>query len=578
MDNSRNMILAIVLSAAVLFGWSFISEQIAPTATEPSTEFVDGEQVVLPNPEADPAGPDTDAPEAVRELSDVLSESQGDRVAIDTPRLQGSINLRGARIDDLTLTDYRETIDENSPPIRLLSPDGAEGAYYAHFGWAAGDIETPDGDTLWEASGDTLAPGTPVTLQWRNGTGQRFEIILEVDENFLFSVAQRVSNISDDPVSAQPYSLVTRTGESPDPDTWLIHTGPTGFWNDDLNHIDFDDVREAGTAGERFSIANGWLGFNDKYWLTALAPASGQSVEAAFIPLSNDRYQAVFTSPANIIQAGRAITTRTNFFAGAKEVLLLEDYETENGINQIDLAVDWGWFYWFELPIFYLLHWLFNTIGNFGVAIICMTFIVRGLMFPIAQKQFSSMAGMRALQPKMKDLQERYKDDKQKMQQEILALYQREKVNPFGGCLPIFLQIPIFYALYKVLMLSVEMRHEPFALWLQDLSAPDPLTPVNLFGLLSFTPPQFMAIGILPILLGFTMWLQFKLNPAQMDPTQQRIFMIMPWVLMVIMAPFAAGLQLYWVTSNILTIAQQKWLYSRDPRLKEQAKAAQPAE
>ncbi|NNC72035.1 MAG: membrane protein insertase YidC [Sphingomonadaceae bacterium] len=574
MDNTRNMILAIVLSAAVLFGWSFLSEQIAPTATEPSTEFVDGEQVVLPNPDASPAA---DTPVAVRELSKVLSESRGNRVLIETPRLNGSINLRGARIDDLVLEDYRETIAEDSPPIRMLTPEGAEGAHYAHFGWAAGDIDTPDGDTLWQASSDRLSPGNPVTLQWRNGSGQLFEIILEVDENFLFSVAQRVSNTGDGPVSAQPYSLVTRAGVSPDPDTWLIHTGPTGVWNDDLNHIDFDDVRDAGTNGERFSIADGWLGFNDKYWLTALAPASGHNVEAAFIPLSDDRYQAVFTSPANIIQAGRAITTRTSFFAGAKEVILLEQYD-EAGFNQIDLSVDWGWFYWFELPIFYLLHWLFSTIGNFGVAIICMTFIVRGLMFPIAQKQFASMAGMRAVQPKMKEVQERYKDDKQKMQQEILSLYKREKVNPFGGCLPIFLQIPIFFALYKVLMLSVEMRHEPFILWLRDLSAPDPLTPVNLFGLLAFTPPQFMAIGILPILLGISMWLQFKLNPAQMDPTQQKIFMIMPWVLMVIMAPFAAGLQLYWVTSNVLTIAQQKWFYSRDPRLKELAKAEQPAE
>ena len=571
MDNSRNMILAIALSALVLIGWSLVAEQVAPTAPEPSAEFVDGEQVVLPNPEA---GPAADSPAAPRALADVLSESQSNRVAIETPRVEGSVNLRGARIDDLVLLDYRETIEEDSPPIRLLSPEGVEGSQYAHFGWASDDIETPDGDTVWQASGESLTPGNPVTLQWRNGGGQLFEIILAVDEDFLFTVNQRVSNTSDNTVSARSYSLITRTGESPDPDTWLIHTGPAGFWNDDLNHVDFDDVREAGAQGERFSISNGWLGFNDKYWLTAIVPEAGDAVDAAFIPLSDDRYQAVFTHAPTVVPSGRAVTDNTHFFAGAKETLLLERYEAEQGLNQIDLAIDWGWFYWFELPIFYLLHWLFETIGNFGVAIICMTFIVRGLMFPIAQKQFSSMAGMRAVQPKMKEIQERYKDDKPKMQQEVLALYQREKVNPLAGCLPIFLQIPIFYALYKVLMLSVEMRHEPFALWLQDLSAPDPLTPVNLFGLLAFTPPTWFAIGILPILLGITMWLQFKLNPAPMDPTQQKIFGIMPWVFMVIMAPFAAGLQLYWVTSNILTIGQQKWLYSRDPRLKEQAKMA----
>jgi len=570
-DSSRNMILAIVLSAIVLIGWSFLSEQIAPTATEPSTEFVDGEQVVLPNPETDPAA---DSPAALRELSGVLSESQSNRVMIETPRLEGSVNVRGARIDDLVLLDYRETMEADSPPVRLLSPEGAQGSQYAHFGWASEDIETPDGDTVWQASGENLAPGNPIALQWRNGGGQLFEIIFEVDENFLFTVNQRVSNASENTVSARSYSLITRVGESPDPDTWLIHTGPAGFWIDDLNHVDFDDIREAGTQGDRFSVSNGWMGFNDKYWLTAIVPGAGEIVDAAFIPLSGDRYQAVFTHAPAMVPSGRAITDTTSFFAGAKETLLLERYEAEQGLNQIDLAIDWGWFYWFELPIFYLLNWLFVTVGNFGVAIILMTFVVRGLMFPIAQKQFSSMAGMRAVQPKMKEIQERYKADKPKMQQEVLALYQREKVNPLAGCLPIFLQIPIFYALYKVLMLSVEMRHEPFALWLQDLSAPDPLTPVNLFGLLAFTPPSWLAIGILPILLGITMWLQFKLNPAQMDPMQQKIFGIMPWIFMVIMAPFAAGLQLYWVTSNILTIAQQKWLYSRDPRLKEQAKMA----
>jgi YidC/Oxa1 family membrane protein insertase len=565
------MILAIVLSALVLIGWSFLSEQIAPTPPEPEVELSDGETVAMPNAEAIPV---TEAPVEALEVATVLGDSQASRVRIETPRVEGSINLRGARIDDLVLLDYNETNDEDSPPVRMLSPEGTETSNYAHFGWASQGIETPDGDTVWQADGETLTPDSPVTLSWRNGTGQLYEITIEVDADFLFTVGQRVSNAGSDVISARGYALVTRTGESPDPDTWLIHTGPAGFWNDEINPIDFDDVRAAGATGERFSISNGWLGFNDKYWLTALVPTSGTSVDAAFIPLSGARYQAVFTNAETVIPAGRAVSTTTHFFAGAKETLLLERYEEEQGLHQIDLSIDWGWFYWFELPIFYLLHWLFQTVGNFGVAIILMTFVVRGLMFPIAQKQFSSMAGMRAVQPKMKEIQERYKDDKPKMQEQVLALYKREKVNPLAGCLPIFLQIPIFYALYKVLMLSVEMRHEPFALWLQDLSAPDPLTPVNLFGLLAFTPPGYLAIGILPILLGITMWLQFKLNPAQMDPMQQKIFGIMPWVFMFIMAPFAAGLQLYWVTSNILTIAQQKWLYSRDPRLKEQAKAA----
>ena len=474
--------------------------------------------------------------------------------------------------------DYRETIAADSPPIRLLSPEDTAGGYYAHFGWASDSVDTPTGDTVWEADGNRLAPGTPVTLQWRNGSGQLFEIILTVDENFLFTVAQRVSNAGEGPVSVRSYSQLSRAlmedHAKQHPDTWLIHSGPSGFWGEDLNHVDYDDVDAAGAAGDDFTLSNGWLGFNDKYWLTALFPESGETVQATFMSRGNDRYQAVYTTPETVIPTGRAVTENSSFFAGAKEITLLESYESDEGLNQIDLAVDWGWFYWFELPIFYLLHWLFETVGNFGVAIILMTFVVRGLMFPVAQKQFSSMAGMRAVQPKMKEVQEKYKDDKAKMQQEVLALYQREKVNPLAGCLPIFLQIPVFYALYKVLQLSVEMRHEPFILWLKDLSAPDPLTPVNLFGYLDFAPPQYLAIGILPILLGITMYLQFKLNPAQMDPMQQKIFSIMPWIFMFIMAPFAAGLQLYWVTSNTLTILQQKWFYSRDPRLKEQAKMA----
>ncbi len=577
MENSRNMILAIVLSAAVLFGWSMISEQIAPTASEPSTEFVDGEQVVLDNPGADPS-PET--PEALRDLADVLAENPDRRIAINTPRLRGSINLRGARIDDLVLVDYRQTIDAESPPIRLLTPQGVDGAYYARFGWNGGDIETPGADTLWQADGDSLSSGNSLTLQWRNGTGQLFEIIFEVDENYLFTTKQRVSNGGENPVGMQAYSRLHRAllpdHAASEPDTWLIHSGPTGFVGEDLTHIDYDDIADAGSTGERFSTVDGWFGFNDKYWLTALFPAADQTIDASFAPLGEDRFEAAFEYPATIVNQGRALTRETRFFAGAKEVILLEEYD-EAGLGQIDLSVDWGWFYWFELPIFYVLHWLFVTVGNFGVAIILLTFIVRGLMFPIAQKQFKSFAAMRAIQPKMKEVQERYKDDRQKMQQEVMALYKRENANPLAGCLPIFLQIPIFFALFKVLQLSVEMRHEPFYLWVRDLAAPDPLTPVNLFGFLSFTPPTYLAIGVLPILVGVTMWLQFKLNPAQMDPTQQKIFGIMPWVIMVVMAPFAAGLQLYWATSNTLTILQQKWLYSRDPRLKQMAEEEKAA-
>jgi YidC/Oxa1 family membrane protein insertase len=340
-----------------------------------------------------------------------------------------------------------------------------------------------------------------------------------------------------------------------------VHVGPIGYLGGAANYnIDWSTLEEG--PGERLDSRGGWLGFTDKYWLTALAPAGNAAISASFRKAPAGAFQADYLGEATIVPAGQAIATETHLFAGAKEFELLKSYEAA-GIPELSRAIDWGWFRWFMIAIYDVLVFLFNHIGNFGVAIIGLTLLVRLLLFPIAQKQFQSFAAMRKVQPKMKALQERYKEDKPKLQQEMLKLYQQEKINPAAGCLPILLQIPIFYALYKVLLVSVEMRHQPFMLWIKDLSAPDPLTPINLFGLLPFTPPGFLLIGILPILLGFTMWLQFKLNPAPMDPVQQQIFSIMPWVMVVIMAPFAAGLQLYWVVSNILTIGQQWLLYRR---------------
>ncbi len=559
MNDSRNMILAIVLSALVLFGWSFISERYFPTANQPSTKIVDGKSVPLPKPEADPTA---DSPAAIRDRRIVLAETP--RVRIDTPLLQGSVNLKGARVDDLVLKKHRESIAKNSPPIRLLSPGGAPEAYFASFGWTGEGVLLPGPDTVWRPSGNRLAPGSPVTLSWNNGQGQLFRIRLSVDNGYMFTAQQQVTNTGPGAVAVRPFSLINRANSSVDPDSWTMHVGPVGVFNGAANYDwGFDDLGESGD--QRFSTTGGWLGFTDKYWLTAVVPDQNSNVEAGFLRGRTGGFQAVATPAPAIVAPGNAARHQFRLFAGAKEVALLERYEDELGIANFDKAIDWGWFEWFMKPIFSVLNWLFAMIGNFGVAIICLTIIVRGLMFPIAQKQFKSMAAMRVLQPKMKTLQERYKDDKPRLQQEMLKLYQEEKVNPMAGCLPILLQIPIFYALYKVLMLAVEMRHEPFALWIKDLSAPDPLTPVNLFGFLNFTPPGFLAIGVLPILLGITMWLQFKLNPAPMDPVQKQVFSIMPWVLMFVMAPFAAGLQLYWTVSNILTIAQQKLLYAKYP-------------
>jgi len=558
------MILAIALSAIVLIGWTFVAGHFFPTANPPATKIEAGKEKVVPNPAASPAA---DAPSAIRDRAIVLRESP--RVVINTPQLAGSINLKGARIDDLTLTAYRETIAKNSPPIRLLSPGGAPDAYFAGFGWAGDGVALPGPETLWTADAKELTPTSPVTLSWTNPSGQTFSIRVSIDQKYMFTIDQTVANKGAAPVALRPYALVSRVGISKDPSTWTMHTGPIGVFDGAANYkVNFKDLDGAGADGMRFA-APSWLGFSDKYWLTALAPAGGAHEDAAFRAGSGQRYQAELAGEQAILPPGKALTISQHLFAGAKEVSVLDGYEKSLNITQFDKGIDWGWFYWFERPIFWVLDHLFRLVGNFGVAIILLTLIVRGLMFPIAQKQFKSMAAMRVVQPKMKALQERHKDDKATLQQEMMKLYQAEKINPLAGCLPMFLQVPVFYALYKVLLLSIEMRHQPFVLWIRDLSAPDPLTPINLFGLLPFEPPHMLHLGILPILLGITMWLQFRLNPQPMDEAQKQVFSIMPWVLMFVMAPFAAGLQLYWVVSNTLTILQQKWLYSRHPHMKQ---------
>ncbi len=556
MNDNRNMILAVVLSALVLLGWSLLSERLMPTSA-PQTQKVEKAQVKpAPQPQASPVD---QAPQKMQPRAQVLAQSP--RVAIRTPSLDGSINLKGARLDDLVLVKERQTIARDSPPVRLLSPAGAPGAYFASFGWTGEGVQVPGPDSQWTASSPTLSPGRPVTLSWSNATGQTFRIGLAVDRDYLFTITQRVENRGSVPVSVRPYGLINRAKKSEDSSSWTVHVGPMAYLGGAADYgIDWDDLDN--NQAKRFDSRGGWLGFTDKYWLTALAPAGDPQLSASFTGTPSGGYQADFAGAAEIVPPAGAVSIETRLFAGAKEKALLDRYE-EAGIPKLSKSIDWGWFEWFMRPIFDLLSWLFHATGNFGLAIICLTIIVRLAMFPIAQKQFKSFAAMRKVQPKMKALQDRFKADKPRLQQEMLKLYQEEKINPAAGCLPILLQIPVFYALYKVLMVSVEMRHQPFYLWIQDLSAPDPLTPVNLFGLLNFTPPGFLHIGVLAILLGITMWLQFKLNPQQMDPTQQQIFALMPWVMMVILAPFAAGLLLYWVTSNILTIAQQWWLYRR---------------
>jgi YidC/Oxa1 family membrane protein insertase len=558
------MILAVVLSALVLIGWSFVANKFLPTANPPATQAgaSKGEPNAAPTaaPLTAPTAPAAqNQAQAIRPRTEVIASTP--RVRFQTPSLSGSINLKGARIDDLVMLRQRTGLSPDSPPVPLLTPQGARAASFVGFGWSGDGVSLPGPDTLWQADSRLLTPGKPVTLSWTNPAGLKFDIQLAVDDLYLFTVTQRVTNAGSAPVAVRPYAFASRAGRSVDVASWTVHVGPMRVHDGKADYeVSWKTVREAGPSGVTFDRAKGWIGFTDKYWLTALAPAA--PTVSAFRQSQSGPYQADVIGDPEIVNPGQSLQFQTRIFSGAKEKVALDRYE-DAGIDKLSKSIDWGWFEWFMRPIFDLLNWLFKQIGNFGVAIICLTLIVRLLMYPIADKQFKSMAAMRRVQPKMKALQERWKDDKPRMQQEILKLYQEEKINPAAGCLPILLQIPIFYALYKVLMVAVEMRHQPFALWIRDLSAPDHLTPVNLFGLLDFTPPLFLAIGVLPILLGITMWLQFKLNPQQLDPTQQQIFAIMPWAMIFLMAPFASGLQLYWVTSNVLTILQQWWLYKR---------------
>ncbi|QCB56339.1 membrane protein insertase YidC [Sphingopyxis sp. PAMC25046] len=576
MDDKRNMIAAILLSVAILIGWNFVSEKYFPTPDTPDvTETVAGANGAAPATQGQPSAlptpgaPAAPAAKAIRPVDAVLAEGQ--RIPIETPAIKGSINLVGARVDDITLSKYRQTIKKDSPAVRLFAPGGTEAAYFASLGWAAQGIEVPNANTVWTASGAKLTPATPVTLSWANATGQTFRIEYSIDADYLITAKQTIANTGTAPVNASSFALIDRLGKPTDPheqDSVTIHVGPTGYLDGkSVFDEDYEDVEEAPNRSVRYS-SGAWLGFSDKYWLAAIVPAKGERITAAISSPAANNYQTLFARDFTQVAPGKQVTTTSRIFAGAKEVYTLQRYEDDQGITRLSNAIDWGWFEFFEKPIFKLLDWLFRMVGNFGVAIMALTLIIRLLMFPIANRQFSSMAQMRLVQPKMKALQERYKDDKPKMQQELMKLYKDEKINPLAGCLPIVIQIPIFYALYKVLMLTIEMRHQPFILWIKDLSAPDPLHILNLFGLLPFTPPSILSIGVLAVILGITMWLQFRLNPQATDPVQQQVFKIMPWLFMFIMAPFAAGLLLYWITNNILSIGQQQWMYRKFPALR----------
>ncbi len=575
-DQNKNLILAVVLSGIVMLIWSmwFQPPPPQPDLTLPpnTVQATDGTGVATPP--AAVAQNDTAAPIAPPN-SHAEALENAPRIPIDTVELGGSISLLGGRIDDLELKSYRETLDDDSPLVTLLSPFGKEKPYYALYGWApAGDLPAdavPGPDTLWTLeAGKTLTTETPVTLRWDNGNGLTFRRTISVDEHYLFSISQSVENTSDITRRLFPYGIVARYGEPDVTGFFILHEGVVRMSDGELeetkykNMPDMDFVQSEGANAELIQVENeGWVGFTDKNWMTSIIPAKGQKFTsvAKYIP-SSDIYTTEARMPIQTVEPGATATVETRLFAGAKEWETIRAYE-KSGIAGFLDSIDWGWFFFLTKPIFWLLHTLNGYIGNMGFSIIALTIIIKAALLPLAYKSYVSMAKMKTLQPEMEALKERCGDDKQKQQKEMMALYKKEKVNPAAGCLPILMQIPIFFSLYKVIFVTLELRHAPFIGWIRDLSAPDPSSILNLFGLLPFAAPDagsmlaIVSLGVMPILLGISMWLQQKLNPTPTDPTQAMIFAWMPWVFMFMLGNFASGLVLYWITNNSITFIQQ---------------------
>ncbi|MEM7022632.1 MAG: membrane protein insertase YidC, partial [Pseudomonadota bacterium] len=524
MPEQRNLILAIVLSVTIIIAFQYFyelprikeaqqqeairSEQAIQEGGTPLTPDTD---IVAPSPPG--AATTTTQPPQITP-SEVIEDAG--RVDIDNGRIRGSFPLTGGRIDNLILSDYRLTIAPNSPDVALLSPPGSFQPYFAEFGWVSleENVTVPGQDTVWTADRTELRPEQPVTLSWDNGEGLRFERRIEIDQNYMFTINQRVINEGDAQVSLYPYGLISRWGTPETLGFFILHEGPIGVLDGTLEEIDYDDLQEDGNI--ELPSQGGWLGITDKYWLAALVPDQTSDFNGTFrdnIVQGQDRYQVDYLRTPVTVPAGSSVEITDRLFAGAKEVELLDSYAEEFRIPLFDRAVDFGWFYFLTKPLFYVLHFIYEWTGNYGVAILLLTLHVKIIFYPLANKSYRAMSKMKKLQPEMMRLREQYGDDKMRMNQELMALYKKEKANPMSGCLPILVQIPVFFALYKVLFVSIEMRHAPFFGWIQDLSAPDPTSIFNLFGLLPFDPPSFLMIGVWPLLMGATMFLQQKLNP-----------------------------------------------------------------
>jgi len=601
MQDSRNMIIAIVLSIVVLFGWQYFvvgpqMERAQKQAQIAAEQAKQGEAAIATPTNAASSSPSTTTPAADGTAANgttapANSASKGldaypsreaalaasARVRIDTPDLSGSIDLAGARLDDLELKHYHETVDDNSPTITLLSPAGFTGAYFAEQGWAAPegtDAKVPDGSSVWtvDSNASVLTPSTPVTLRYDNGAGLVFKRTFAVDDNYLFTVTQSVTNNASTTVSLFPYSRIARYGTPNVRNFFVQHEGPLGvLGSNNLISKKYSDVEHDKQI--RFDDTTGWLGITDKYWATTVIAQPGEKINALFSWRNSegfDDYQTSFVGTKAVTLApGATGTSESYVFAGAKEESVIASYESEHHFDRLELLIDWGWFFFFTKPLFSLLRFLYGFLGNFGLATMAVTVIVKALFFPLANRSYASMAAMRRVQPEMKLLQERFKDDRAALQKATMELYQKEKINPLSGCWPILIQIPVFYSLYTVIFISLEMRHAPFFGWIQDLASPDPTNVFTLFGLIPWDPTilpvlgGFLHLGVWPLLMGITMWLQMRLNPPPPDPTQAMLFNFMPIIFTFMLGTFPAGLVIYWAWNNTLSITQQYIIMKR---------------
>ncbi|MGE0502576.1 MAG: membrane protein insertase YidC [Rhizobiaceae bacterium] len=577
MENNRNFFITIALSVLILTLWQvfYVNPRIE---AEREDARIEAEQE-KPGQPAQPGGeapgqpeggvpgspPGTDgAPAATREAALAADP----RVPLDTPSLSGSINLTGGRIDDVRLKHYRLTVEKNSPTIELLNPSTLPNGQFVEIGYVGSESTgaVPRFDTKWTVEGTpTLTPATPVTLTFVNDKGLTFKRTIAIDNDYMITVSDAVTNASGSAVAIQGYGRVTRFDKPTHGSIYVLHEGLIGVTGEEgLTEIDYDEVEEDKEIRPSKS-SDGWLGITDKYWAAAMVPPGKQPFQPRYTYLEDGRarWQADFLTDAMTIAPGETSNVETLVFAGAKEVAKVDGYEESRGIRQFELLIDWGWFYFITKPMFWLIDWLYRLIGNFGVAILATTVIVKAIFFPLANKSYVSMANMKKMQPKIMELREKHADDRMKQQQAMMELYKTEKINPLAGCWPILIQIPVFFALYKVLYVTIEMRHAPFFGWIQDLAAPDPTSIFNLFGLLPFAVPAYLLIGVWPLIMGVTMFLQMRMNPAPPDPTQAMIFNWMPVIFTFMLASFPAGLVIYWAWNNSLSILQQGIIMKR---------------